>query len=100
MRGGINNFFINFFWTKNPHLNKKNWGGQGGGWGRGLGLSDCFVFDKLTKNPNLIFFVVGGGWGGEGLVNIFDRESNCGGGLSGVIFFVTNRHFNIYEQEK
>ena len=69
--GGVSGFFFFDKLTKNPNLKKgvffltknlnqicktktgkKNWRrGDGGGWAR---VSECFyVFDKLTKNPNL-----------------------------------------------
>ena len=50
------------FLAKNPNLNKMKGGG-----GEGGGKKLVNIFDKLTKNLNLIFFFffLGGGGGGS-----------------------------------
>ena len=57
--------------AKNPNLNKMKGGG-----GEGGGKKLVNIFDKLTKNLNLIFFFFffGGGGGAAGR-RIFDNES-------------------------
>ena len=72
--GGGGGARISDSFTKNPHLNKKEFFGGRWGWGGGGARVSKIYF---TKNPNQKQFRCGG-WGGVGLqyVNFFTNNPN------------------------